>query len=233
MVVAPDTYAARLDIDYPERLDRLTSFFRLIWIIPIAIVLNVLSAYASQTVRTVTDDAVTTTTTSGAGIAGALFGATLLMIVFRRRYPRWWFDFAREFTRFSARVGAYLVLLTDRYPSTVEEQSVHLEIDYPDVERGPQPLASVGQMAAGDPALHRALLSGDRRDRGLGRRVVRHPLHRTLSATAVRLHGGCRPVGTSRAGLRVLAGHRPVPAIQAQVIRGGACARPWADRRSG
>ena len=135
MVVAPDTYAARLDIDYPERLDRLTSFFRLIWIIPIAIILNVLSAYASHTVRTVTDDAVTTTTTSGAGIAGALFGATLLMILFRQRYPRWWFDFAREFTRFSARVGAYLFLVTDRYPSTVEEQSVHLEIDYPDVER--------------------------------------------------------------------------------------------------
>jgi len=137
VVVAPtpNTYAARLDIDYPERLDRLTSFFRLIWIIPIAIILNVLSAYTSQTVRTVTDNAVTTTTTNGGGIAGALFAATLLMILFRQRYPRWWFDFAREFTRFSARVGAYLVLVTDRYPSTVEEQSVHLEIDYPDVEQ--------------------------------------------------------------------------------------------------
>jgi len=132
---APNTYAARLDIDYPERLDRLTSFFRLIWIIPIAIVLNVLSAYGSQTVRTVTENTITTTTTTSGGIAGALFAATLLMILFRRRYPRWWFDFAREFTRFSARVGAYLVLVTDRYPSTVEEQSVHLEIDYPDVEQ--------------------------------------------------------------------------------------------------
>jgi len=137
VVVAPtpDTYAARLDIDYPERLDRLTSFFRLIWIIPIAIVLNVLSAYGSETVRTVTENAVTTTTTSSGGIVGALFAATLLMILFRQRYPRWWFDFAREFTRFSARVGAYLFLVTDRYPSTVEEQAVHLEIDYPDVEQ--------------------------------------------------------------------------------------------------
>jgi hypothetical protein len=51
------------------------------------------------------------------------------------RYPRWWFDFARELTRFGARVGAYLALLADQYPSTVEEQSVHLELDYPDVER--------------------------------------------------------------------------------------------------
>ena len=57
------------------------------------------------------------------------------MIVFRRRYPRWWFDFARQMTRFSIRVGAYMALLTDQYPSTVEEQSVHLELDYPDVER--------------------------------------------------------------------------------------------------
>ena len=57
------------------------------------------------------------------------------MIVFRQRYPRWWFDFALELTRFGARVCAFLVLLTDQYPSTVEEQSVHLQIDYPDVER--------------------------------------------------------------------------------------------------
>jgi hypothetical protein len=57
------------------------------------------------------------------------------MILFRRRYPRWWFDFARELTRFESRVMAYLVLLTDRYPSTVDEQSVHLDIDYPDAEQ--------------------------------------------------------------------------------------------------
>jgi hypothetical protein len=57
------------------------------------------------------------------------------MIVFRQRYPRWWFDFARELVRFMARVGAYLALLTDTYPSTVDEQSVHVEIEYPDVER--------------------------------------------------------------------------------------------------
>ena len=58
----------------------------------------------------------------------------LLMIVFRQRYPRWWFDFALELARFGARIGAYVTLLTDHYPSTVETQDVHLEIDYPDVE---------------------------------------------------------------------------------------------------
>jgi hypothetical protein len=128
----PEPYAARLDIDYPEKLDRLTTFFRLIWIIPIYIILSLISAAASWTVITQSGDAVTKT--SG-GIASGLFLATLLMILFRQRYPRWWFDFVREFTRFVARVSAYFVLLTDRYPSTVEEQSVHLEIDYPDVER--------------------------------------------------------------------------------------------------
>ncbi len=59
----------------------------------------------------------------------------MLMIVFRERYPRWWFDFAREFARFATRVGAYFALLTDRYPSTVDAQSVHLDIDYPDMEQ--------------------------------------------------------------------------------------------------
>jgi len=132
VVTPPESYAARLDIDYPEQLDRLTTFFRLIWIIPIAIILSLLTATGNETVITETGEQIRTT---GGGITGGLFVATVLMIVFRVRYPRWWFDFARELTRFGARVGAYLFLLTDRYPSTVDEQSVHLEIDYPDVER--------------------------------------------------------------------------------------------------
>ena len=132
MVTQQQPYGARLEIDYPEQLDRLTTFFRLIWIIPIMIILSLVSAATSWTV--VTDTGETITGSSG-GIAAGLFTATALMIVFRQRYPRWWFDFAREFARFSTRVFAYLVLLTDQYPSTVEEQSVHLDLDYPDVEQ--------------------------------------------------------------------------------------------------
>jgi membrane protein YdbS with pleckstrin-like domain len=128
----PDTYAARLEIDYPERLDRLTTFFRLICIIPIAIILGLLTASGGTRVVTETGE---TIRTSWGGIVGSLAAATALMILFRQRYPRWWFDFAREMMRFGARVGAYLVLLTDKYPSTVDEQSVHLDIDYPDVQR--------------------------------------------------------------------------------------------------
>lgn len=132
MVTQQQPYGARLEIDYPEQLDRLTTFFRLIWIIPIMIILSLVSAATSWTV--VTDTGETITGSSG-GIAAGLFAATALMILFRQRYPRWWFDFAREFARFSTRVFAYLVLLTDQYPSTVEEQSVHLDLDYPDVEQ--------------------------------------------------------------------------------------------------
>ncbi len=132
MVTQQQPYPARLEVDYPEQLDRVTTFFRLVWIIPIAIIWGLLSAVASWTVVTETGEAISK---SSGGIAGGLFGATLLMILFRRRYPRWWFDFARELARFGARIAAYFALLTDRYPSTVEEQSVHLEIDYPDVER--------------------------------------------------------------------------------------------------
>ena len=75
-----------------------------------------------------------TTKETAGGLASGLSAATALMIIFRQRYPRWWFDFSREVTCFGARVSAYASLLTDRSPSTVEEQSVHLEIDYPDVE---------------------------------------------------------------------------------------------------
>jgi hypothetical protein len=80
-------------------------------------------------------EVVKTTRDTAGGLASGLFAATALMIVFRQRYPRWWFDFSRELTRFGARVGAYATLLTDQYPSTVEEQGVHLEIDYPDAEK--------------------------------------------------------------------------------------------------
>lgn len=133
MTAPPVTaYPARLQVDHPEQHNRVTTLFRVILVIPIAIVLGVLTDGATKTVHGQNGDVVSTTT---GGIATGLFIATLLMILFRTRYPRWWFDFAVELARFSARVGAYLGLLTDQYPSTVEEQSVHLDIDYPDAER--------------------------------------------------------------------------------------------------
>jgi len=135
MTVPSDTpvYPARLEVDYPEQHDRMTTFFRIFMVIPIAIVIGALtSGFQTQTVYNAAGEVVRNT---GTGISTSLFIATLLMIVFRQRYPRWWFDFALQLTRFSARVGAYVALLTDQYPSTVEEQSVHLQLDYPEVER--------------------------------------------------------------------------------------------------
>lgn len=121
-------YPARLDIDYPETLDRLSTAFRLIWIIPILVILTLLTGNGDSSFVTDTGEEIMR---SSGGIAGGLFVATVLMIAIRRKYPRWWFDFTKELTRFGTRVCAYFALLTDRYPATDDQQSVHLELDYP------------------------------------------------------------------------------------------------------
>jgi hypothetical protein len=121
------SYPVQLSINYPDRqLNRLTTAFRLILIIPIAILLESVSGG-----RFAPDE-------SGQAVAygagGMLFLGPLLMILFRRKYPRWWFDWNLELQRFSNRVIVYLALMDDRYPSTDEEQSVRLDYDYPDAE---------------------------------------------------------------------------------------------------
>jgi len=132
MAAKPTSYPASLDIDYPKQLDRSSTFFRIIWTIPILIVLSLLTAAGGQHAA---HEAGREMTVRSGGILAGLFAATALMILFQQRYPRWWFDFALELNRFSTRVGAYLFLLTDRYPSTVDAQSVHLSIAYPDAKR--------------------------------------------------------------------------------------------------
>ncbi|MES2876584.1 MAG: DUF4389 domain-containing protein [Patescibacteria group bacterium] len=132
MVTKASSYPAKFDIDYPQQLNRLTTFFRIVWIIPILIILVLLTATGSETFI---NEAGKETAASGGGIVGGLFAATVLMILFRQRYPRWWFDFNLELNRFSARIGAYFFLLTDSYPSTVEKQSISLDVKYPNVER--------------------------------------------------------------------------------------------------
>lgn len=127
-----ETYPASLEIDYPEKLNRKTTFFRLIWIIPAVIILILLTGSGSESYM---NEAGKEVSSDGGGITAGLFFATVLMILFRQKYPRWWFDFALELNRFSTRVSAYLFLLTDRYPSTDEKQSVRLDIAYPDVKK--------------------------------------------------------------------------------------------------
>jgi len=124
-------YPVKFAVDYPEReLNRLTSFFRIFTVIPIAIVFTAITGY-SNTYDGV-DDTTVTVVVSGIGI---LFLPVLLLILFRKKYPRWWFDWNLQLQSFANRIGVYALLMDDRYPSTDEEQGVHLAYPYPDVER--------------------------------------------------------------------------------------------------
>jgi hypothetical protein len=127
-----DLYPASLEIDYPQKLDRVSSFFRILWAIPAMTILLLLTASGDNSFMNETGKEMSS---NGSGITMGLFAATALVILFRQRYPRWWFDFVLELNRFTTRVGAYLFLLTDQYPSTVEKQSVHMDIVYPDVKQ--------------------------------------------------------------------------------------------------
>ena len=118
----------QFSVDYPARpLDRVTTAFRIFTVIPIAIVLATVAGNTWHSSGR-SDSMVVV-----AGAGGLLFLGPLLMILFRQKYPRWWFDWNRELLRFTNRVTAYLALMDDRYPSTDEEQSVHLDFPYPDV----------------------------------------------------------------------------------------------------
>jgi len=129
MAVQQTPYPVHLSIDYPDRsLNRLTTAFRIFVAIPILIVL---SAVSGSTYVTTTHQA--TYVASGGG--GLLFFGPLLMILFRRKYPHWWFDWNLELQRFTNRVIAYILLMDDRYPSTDEQQSLHLDYVYPDASR--------------------------------------------------------------------------------------------------
>jgi hypothetical protein len=125
----PASYPATLSVEYPDRnLDRLTSFFRIFVIIPIGIVFCLMS---DPTINWGTH---TDNWRMNMAAGGLLFLPLVLMILFRNKYPRWWFDWNLAFSRFTYRVGAYFLLLRDEYPSTDEEQAVHLGLVYPDMQ---------------------------------------------------------------------------------------------------
>jgi Domain of unknown function (DUF4389) len=127
-----DGYPVQFEVEYPDRaLNRLTTFFRAFTIIPIAIVLSTVAGAEAWTWYD-SGAATDATTTVVVGAGGVLFAGPLLMILFREKYPRWWFDWNLELTRFSNRVGIYFALLDDRYPSTDEAQSLRLDMAYPD-----------------------------------------------------------------------------------------------------
>lgn len=111
VAIVSSGYPVRLEVDYPDRpLNRATSAFRIVLALPMMVLLAVMPT-------------------------GLLTVPIGLMLLFRRKYPRWWFEWEVQLKRFETRVCAYVLLLDDRYPSTDEEQSVHLDIDYPDATR--------------------------------------------------------------------------------------------------
>jgi hypothetical protein len=123
-------HPVRFSVDYPDRpLDRVSTAFRLVLIVPIVLVLAAVSGTAWQWTHGSGAEV-------AAGAGGLLTLGPLVMIVFRRTYPRWWFDWNLELQRFTNRVWSYALLMDDRYPSTTEQQSVHLDYDYADPAAG-------------------------------------------------------------------------------------------------
>ena len=208
----PDTYPAQVDVEYPDRpLNRLTTGLRIFTIIPIAIVLGTVSGEtwnwygdngASHTGRTVV-----------VGAGGLLFAGPLLMILFRQKYPRWWFDWNLELTRFSSRVALYGALMDDRYPSTDEAQSLRLDIAYPDARTDLNRWLPLVKWFLAIPHYIVLVFLGIAAVRVHRDRVVRDPVHRPLPARPVRLRPRRRTLGRARTGLRVPAEHRPLPAL--------------------
>jgi hypothetical protein len=124
-------YPVTFDVTYPDRsLNRVSTFFRVFMVIPIAILLATITGFSSDF-----DQAGEHAGTIAVSGVGLLFLPVLLMLLFRKKYPRWWFDWNLNLQRFVNRITAYFLLMDDRYPSTDEDQAVRLTYSYPDAER--------------------------------------------------------------------------------------------------
>jgi hypothetical protein len=204
-------YPLTFSVDYPDRnLDRVSTAFRIFAIIPIAIL-----AAAVEGGSFGGDAGGRGVRYAGGGI-GILVIPVVLMLLFRKKYPRWWYDWNLQLTRFSNRIVAYLGLMDDRYPSTDEQQAVHVNFPYPDAER---------DLSRGLPLIkwllaipHYIVLFFLTIGAVGNLRLVRNPLHGPLPAIGVRLHRGRAPVAQPRRRLRVPADHRPLPTIQPPAV---------------
>jgi len=127
----PSSYPVTFSVDYPERqLNRVSTFFRIFAVIPIVVLADLLPGGGLATGQYFGD------ASDAAMSAGTLIVLPImLMLLFRKKYPRWWYDWNLELLRFLNRIGVYMALMDDRYPSTDERQAVHLDFPYPDAER--------------------------------------------------------------------------------------------------
>jgi hypothetical protein len=127
--VTSSNYPATLNIDYPDReLSRFVTVFRILALIPIAVIYLLITNNFVTWGENLSQWKVTFMTT------GILFWPVLLMILFKKQYPKWWFDWNLAFIRFWSRILCFVALLNDEFPSTFEEQSVHAELEYPDAQ---------------------------------------------------------------------------------------------------
>jgi len=125
-------YPLTFAVDYPEKLDRVTTLLRLFYLIPIVVIVALLTSGTISFGHDAWQEAGRSGVYFSAAGVGLLFWPVLLMLVFRRKYPRWWFDWNLNLSRFLSRVGVYALLLRSEYPSTDEKQAVNLDFDYPD-----------------------------------------------------------------------------------------------------
>ena len=201
------THPVEFDVDYPDRqLDRLSTLFRL-----------------SSPSRSSSSSPSWAARRSAAGggdwlffiglASGLVVIPPLLTIVFRQKYPRWWFDFNLAFLRFDNRVMSYLLLLRDEFPSTDEEQSVHLDVRYPDVHTDLNRWMPLVKWFLAIPHYLVLLVLDVAVVFGSDRRLDRHPRHRSLPAPPVRLHRRRHALAQPGRRLRVRPGHRRVPAV--------------------
>ena len=180
------SYPVTFEADYVEHRNRLTTFFRLILAIPVAIVLwfyEIVAFFA---------------------VIFAWFA-----IVITGRYPDGLYQFVAGVVRFLTRVTAYTALLCDPYPpfGGAPDASYPIRMDF----AGPLPqysrLKTGFRFILAIPVVVLryviGIAAGDRRDRG----VVRDPDHRQAPPRPVRrdgagqlLHGalGCLSVPADR-----------------------------------
>ena len=198
-------YPVQFSVDYPDRpLDRKSTLLRVFYVLPIWVVL----AFMSGTTYAFGLEKVSL---ASAQVGGVLFVPIVLMLLFQNKYPRWWFEWNLALMQFTNRVVAYMFLLTDVYPSTDEEQSVHLDIAYPDTEWGLNRVMPLFKWLFAFP--HYIALVGD--DRCYHPRLVRYPVHRTLSAPLFRFQCRRHAMGKQSGELRIHPGNRHLPALSA------------------
>ena len=194
MASTQSDYPVQFSVDYPDQpLNRLTTLFRWILILPVYLLGLLVTTYTTVPL--------------------------VFMLLFRGKYPRWWFDWNMELWRFNARIEVYSLALRDEYPATDDHQAVHLDVDLPRRRHRPQPLAAPHQVATGHPALCSA---DNPRNPGPDSRRARldhgHH-HRQLPPRPLRLHRRRRTLLRPSPGLRPNPRHRPLPTLPPGPLR--------------